>query len=215
MKNTTLVFLSIALWIAGEPAHASAIIYTEQAVASGSLGSVPFSRTLVTLVFTGDTANVMSSLNISGDTVFSNFVGIATVTVSGIGSATFTENVGVLNVQLGNGSGVAGFARPGVGPTLLEINDPALSTYALDTPIGPITSQAECTISTGFDACFPANTDLGFFFLDVPGPGDSATFTATADVPESSSVLLLAIGMIALCGFRLTSQLRNSQFVRR
>src|SRR5690348_6865551 len=101
MKNTALVFLSIALWISGEPAHASAIIYTEQAVASGTLGSVPFSRTLVTLVFTGDTANVMSSLNISGDTVFSNFVGIATVTVSGIGSATFTENVGVLNVQLG------------------------------------------------------------------------------------------------------------------
>ena len=70
----------------GGTGRAESITYTEQATASGSLGSTSFTNALVTLTFAGDTANVTQI----GQGEFANSTGTATVTVAGIGTATFT-----------------------------------------------------------------------------------------------------------------------------
>src|ERR1700719_2352887 len=93
--------------------HAGPITYTEQATASGSLGSTPFSSALVTITFTGDTANVTG-----GSGFFANNVGTATVNVSGIGTATFTSGLEVFDNQVSTPTAAAGIALNGGGSIL-------------------------------------------------------------------------------------------------
>lgn len=65
-----ILFAAMALLLTGQDkARAAAITYTEQAIASGSIGAVGFQNTLVTITSTGDTANTDNpqGVNCHGD----------------------------------------------------------------------------------------------------------------------------------------------------
>src|SRR5438093_6933061 len=78
------VTLGVALVGCVSPLLATPITYSEVVTATGSLGASAFTNALVAITLTGDTANV------AGLGTFLN-PGVATVTVSGLGTATFTD----------------------------------------------------------------------------------------------------------------------------
>jgi hypothetical protein len=152
----------------------------------GSLGGNNFTNALVTVKFTGDTTNVM----MDAPGFFSNRVGTATVTVAGIGTATFTASTFVADNQLA-GPGFAGIAT--LDGTILGPFNPAFASYDLRTPIGPLSGPSFIRPDVTFQ------TTLGGFHLDTAG---DATFTATtAAVPEPATLTLLGLGTLGLLGY--------------
>jgi hypothetical protein len=128
-------------------AHAATIYYTEQATATGSLGSDSFTSALVTITFVGDTANAGGS---SG--FFTNSIGAATVTIAGIGTATFDAGtVEVFDNQTFSPAAAVGMTSVAQGHSILDTLDAAFASYELTTAIGPVTdsSLVNSTVSTG------------------------------------------------------------------
>jgi hypothetical protein len=162
--------------------EAALLIYTDQGTGSGSLGSTPFTDALVTVSFTGDTTNVISEAGFG----FRNLIGTATVTVAGVGTATFTDS---MEAFVNQPSLFAGIGDTTLGTSVLATDtSPLFATYDLKGPIGPISGTAFFNV----DVSFP--TTLGGFVLNSI-PGDTS-FTAT--VPEPASLILA--GTAALMG---------------
>lgn len=185
MNGTTSIAVMLALLVGlGYPAGIAAapITYTEQAVATGSLGGTGFSDAAVALTFVGDTSNVFLD---SG--IWRNEIGTATVTVTGIGTATFTESMEVFD----NGGAMAvGVANPSA--SALDTFNPLLSAYDLQSAIGPLSGQSFIRPDITF------STNLGGFNLQIAG---DSTFTATT-VPEPSSLAMASLGALALVAYR-------------
>jgi hypothetical protein len=170
-------------------AGAGPILYTEQAVGSGTLGGVPFTNALVTVTFTGDTANV------TGGPLFLNTVGAETVTVAGIGTAAVTEPfLDAFDNQSTSGAGIGAGTSSSFAPDILDTFNPAFATYDLRSFIGPLSGIP------AFNPTITFSTSLGAFNLQSVA-GDS-TFTATSPVPEPSGLALLGLGTAALAGWR-------------
>jgi len=182
MKKASLGVLLLSCVVAS----GSPITYTEQVVGAGSLGKSTFTNTLVTFVLEGDTSNIYSD----APGVFRN-LGTATVTVAGIGAATFTDEMGFAAIQAWPLAGIFDHTMADFG--LLSTIDPSLATYSLGTAIGPVSSQA-------FWAPLSFPTTDGVFILNGTAAGIS-TFSATT-VPEPASVALLSIGFASLIGCR-------------
>jgi hypothetical protein len=88
MKRLALLAVVCVGALAGT-GRAGPITYTEQFTASGSLGTQSFTNAMVTITGTGDTANIVSS----GLNIFNPVT--ATVTIAGLGTATFTDSLRV------------------------------------------------------------------------------------------------------------------------
>ena len=163
-------------------ASASTITYTEiLANANGVLDGTTFTGQTVTLTLMGDTAGITNPL--AG--IFENH-GPATVSVSGVGTDTFTDTIFVGDSQ---GSTLAGFVDASTSSDILDIANSAFATYALDTSIGPVSGG---TSSVGTDLY---NTMGGTFEITSPLNVDhSATFSATG-VPEPGTFALMAFGI--------------------
>ena len=165
-------------------ASAGTITYTEEAFASGTLGTNSFQNALVTLTMIGDTSNVQNM----GGGFFQN-IGTLTVTVGGIGTATFTGvDVGVFDNQVFSPPAAGGFQIS--QGSILDTFNPIFATYDLTTAIGPITGGSFIRPDLFF------GTTLGTFNLQSAG---DSTFTATT-VPEPASILLFGSGLSALAG---------------
>jgi PEP-CTERM motif len=182
MKKSSLMLSSLALLaVAAVPAMAGQITYTESATATGSLGTQNFRDALLTLTLVGDTSNVTG-----GAGFFSNTVGTFTVSIAGVGTATFTDAMEVFDNQ---GQIAAGFGDNSLGGSVLDTFDAVFGGYDLTTAIGPITNSPFIRPDLSF------GTDAGL--LVISASGDS-TFTASTGTPEPGTFLLLGLGITSL-----------------
>lgn len=174
-------------------ASATTIRYSEQAIASGTLGANSFTNTLVTFSWTGDTTNVFYSYS---DQIYSNSsADLSTiVTISGLGSASFLYGMYVFSDQNYKVGGFGNWNSPYL--YLLDTADATFGSYDLKTAIGPITNTGNFV----FGSLIP--TDHGYFNISSLGGNGSATFTATveATTPESGTLALFGSGCLALIG---------------
>jgi hypothetical protein len=163
--------------------QASTITYTESATASGALDGTPFTNSLVTLSLTGDTSSIFA---ISGGFQIN---GTATVSVSGGGSDTFSDLIGVYVFNAF--AGFTDVTRRNIA-IFGDSSSPSFVGYGLATALGPISNSV-----TDFNLNTPFNTTGGSF--DMTALSGNATFTA-APAPEPSSLFMLATGL-GLLGF--------------
>ena len=175
------VFIAAIFVIGGGSAQSQGIQYTEQAIGSGSLGTTSFTNATVIITFNGDIANVINPS--SG--VFINRVGSSTLTVSGIGTTTFTNQLQVFSAQ--NGSSAGGISDQPSGADILDTSSGAFSTYDLKTAFGPTTGRSLFNSDTSY------GTSLGNFILNS---ASDSTFTAAgsggASTPEPGNIGMLA-----------------------
>ena len=192
-ESTTLGRLSPALTVAvlglafGLPtsARAGMITYAFTATGSGTLGANAFTDASFTITSTADTSHVAST----GEG-FSVPDLTATVSVSGLGAATFTDPTTTIDNQ---GLGKVGISDSVPGVALLFEDNAAFVTYDLTTPIGPLTGSSDFNSGVNF-----ATTAGDFSLTNV----STATFQATTrSVPEPSSLAVLAIGFVILEGW--------------
>ena len=193
---SAIVSSAVLTWVA--PAEAIPITYTESATASGSLGGVPFSNALVTIRLTGDTANVMPF--VLWPSILLN-VGTATVTIAGLGVATFNNPNGYAAVAVPPGViveatvptfNIAQFDGPAQSDGITHImglQDVALQDYDLASAFGPLTAT-----SLPFSGSEKYGTTRG----DLVLTSGSETVTFTATIPEPPSMSLFGLGALAL-----------------
>ena len=164
-------------------ASAGPITFTETQLGIGSLGVTSFNNALVTIVLTTDTSTI------TGSGIFYD-IGPATVTVAGVGTATFTDTMEVFSNQGNHAAGIED-AQPAMGD-VLDVFNTAFDTYALNTAIGQLSGKPEGSPGQSFP------TSLGAFILTSSGNGDHpATFTAATvgSVPEPATLGLLTAGI--------------------
>ena len=159
-------------------ASATPITYAVSGTASGTLGATAFTNDPITISLMGDTSFV--GLN----------VGPATVTIDGIGTASFTDSIGAFDNP---GLPSAQISDVTLNLLLFGTRGPAVfSTYDLRGPVGPVTGAA---FFNAF-AAFP--TTAGLF--DISSVlNNTSTFTATvggAAVPEPATLGLLGGGLL-------------------
>jgi hypothetical protein len=193
MRSTVIALTVVSALTGFGQAEASPISYLEQITTDGSLGGTAFTNKLVTLTFTGDTSNV-TFFQGSNFTDYTNIPSVSTVTIAGVGTATFNDALS-LSVF--------------VFPTFSEFSatDTALSTDLLDTfavasgfagynmqgPLSPVSGGAAYPVGTLF------GTNLGNFAFTRSGGGTS---TVSAVAPEPSGLLLIGLGLFSLAAYR-------------
>jgi hypothetical protein len=156
--------------------RAAVITYTETATGSGTFHGIAFTNALITLVGTGDTANITNP----NSGLFLENLSTATVTVDNLGTGTFT---GVIHVFSNQGQTNGGLSTSSNNDILDTINA-AFASYALATSFGPVSG------STLINSGSTYATTLGNFSItSITGNG---TFSASS-VPEPSTYALLSL----------------------
>ena len=199
MKPVRQILLGLSLALVGlflvPLAKADGIVVTDTTIGSGGLDGTVFINALVTLTLVGNTTNV------TGTTIF-ELPGTATVSVGGVGSDTFTDNIKVIVNQTFADGGFSDFTNPAAA--IIFTSNPAFVTYSLTSSIGPLSGSSALGLPS-LD-----NTVHGTFNLKSAG---TSTFTATVATPEPSSLLMLGISLLALVGLSLAwDKLAHSRF---
>ncbi len=190
-------------------ALAEPITYTEQVVASGSLDGTAFTDASVLLKMNNNTTNVVFY-----GTGYAANLGTATVSVGGVGTDTFKDQISAVDVFDGTPPYV-GFEDLTIGQIILiqcgdstcNLGDTTFGGYYLTTAIGPITGK------TGQGVGVPIPT-AGGGDLILSSTSGLATFTATV-VPESSTWAMLLLGFAGLgyAGCRMPRRAQSAPFV--
>jgi hypothetical protein len=199
MKPVRQILLGLALALVGlisvPLAKADGIVVTDTTIGSGVLDGTVFINALVTLTLVGNTTNV------TGTTIF-QLPGTATVSVGGVGSDTFTDNIRVVVNQTFADGGFLDFTNPAAA--IIFTSNPAFVTYSLTSSIGPLSGSS----ALGFLSL--DNTVHGTFNLKAAG-----TSTFTARVAEPSSLLMLGISLLAWVGLSWRRTSSHAQGLQR
>jgi hypothetical protein len=174
-----VAILFVAMAVVENRVTATPITFTETVTASGSLGANDFTNALVTITAIANTNGVRQVPGYAG------VLGVndtsVTITVVGIGTATFT---GPVFTFVNTGIGQAGMdsgtiANPGTD--ILDVNNSAFKTYDLKTSIGPVSGPPNTEAGQSY-----ATTDGNLIFNAFTNP-PPATFEA--QVPEPSTIV--------------------------
>jgi hypothetical protein len=164
-------------------ASAGPITFTETQNGIGSLGGKAFSAP-VTIVLTSDTSTITGGSGVFFD------IGPATVTVAGLGTATFTDT---MEAAVSQGCPCAGISDETTDLSVMFDTNSAFSTYDLSTAIGPLLGESSGNSGLGF------STSMGAFILSssLNNEEHPATFTAATvgSVPEPATLGLLTAGI--------------------
>jgi hypothetical protein len=183
MRLRIVLFVLAVAFSAAATARATPITFTESATASGSLGGTTFRDALVTLTMSTNTTLV------SGGSGFFSVIAPATVTVSGVGSGTFTDSIEVFDNQTFSPTAAAGFGDATLGASILDTFSSVFASYALATAIGPITGSPFINPADTF------GTTAGGLNISTAGNSTFTAVTGTA-VPEPASMVLLGTGLL-------------------
>jgi hypothetical protein len=185
--------------------QADPITYSLTTDASGTLGGSSFTDALVTVTLTGDTANVVPGPVPYTDTAVNS--GSAEVSVSGLGTGTFTDPIVILST-LNDATLTTFFGSPTVlildnasGTGILLQTGAIFSTYGLQGPLGPISGTGGVASGSHITPVFP--TTAGDLTWAIGQPLGTSTFTAvTTAVPEPGAWLLLSSVLAAVLAVR-------------
>jgi hypothetical protein len=181
--------------------YAVPIFYQYTTTVTGTLGSTPFSGDLMTVTATADTTQVTSTPTMFGPVWVVEPT--TTFTIAGVGTGTFTLPT-FFDDPNGSGDIIFGLIGPPNGFTGCNGCDALLgmtivlsplSTYNLQTSIGPLSSPVDFE-TTFFGTFQNISTSLGTLSLTA----QDDTFTAI--VPEPASFVLAAAGLTAILARR-------------
>ena len=189
------------------PSQAAPITYTVTSTASGTLGGSAFTNALVTVTLVGDTSAVFQPLPDVLPQLFAN-QGTATVTVAGLGTATFNDPGGYAavvfpaipgeiplpSVGIWEGFDVAA----GSGTAILGIGSNSLAGYNLTSPLGPLPGFAGGGATEPGGSFYQYSTNSGAFVITGTGDMGTLTVTTTTPVPEPTSLSLLGVGGVSV-----------------
>ncbi len=201
MTRTGIALLATAAFCTVTQVQAAPITYSLSTTASGRLGASTFTNALVTVTLTGDTSNITSDpgpIDVT-DRLPSGWLanpGTATVSISGLGTATFTGSMVMLSTF--NEPSPMFFGVPAV--LILELTDgtgvlaqqgPVLFGYDLRSSLGPVTGTGGSSAPDP-NATF-ATTRGTLLFTAPPIATGTTTFTAVA-TPEPRLLALTQSG---------------------
>lgn len=193
LKASALALLACLAFGAGS-ARATLVTVTEQVTGTGVLNGTAYTDALVTLSFVGDTADITSPFS----TFYTFSAGTATVTVSGVGTDTFTGGLApFVSQNFGPRPGIAGFGIVGFGTVLATYNS-AFAPYDLSTSIGPISDESFIRPDVTF-----GTVGGSFKLTQVSSPSVYTAVVGSTAVPEPSTVALAGVaGLITLASAR-------------
>lgn len=196
MTRLVLAVAAVVLLGSVTQIQASPITYTLSSAVSGTLGGSSFTDALVTVTLTGDTANVKPGPAPFTDVVVNS--GSATVDVSGIGTATFTDAIEVVDTLTDTvllGAPVVLILDGTTGTGILLETGSTFTTYNLRSSFGPLSGTGGVASGSHITPIFA--TTAGALTWSVGQPLGTATFTAIA-TPEPGTLELLGAGLAAL-----------------
>jgi hypothetical protein len=193
-------------WAFSLAASAGPITYTLTSTGTGTLGGVAFTDAVVTVTLVGDTSTVISVGPLLANP------GTATVNVAGLGTATFTDFIGIVSTfndlsQFGGQSAVFFFdvSNPSdltSGTGILGQTGPEFFGYDLRTPFGSDTGLGGPWSGSHNTPHFPTTVGDMTWAVGQALELRTSTFTAVVATPEPGTLLLLGTGFVALVGGR-------------
>jgi hypothetical protein len=120
-----LILAGIIVLTACVSVRAVPVTYTETVVGSGTFDGAAYTNQLITLVGTADTSNVTNPVP-GVPNIFSNNDSLATVTVGGVGTDTFTDSI---STSVNQGNDRAGFVDATTNFAVLFTTNSAFGAY--------------------------------------------------------------------------------------
>ncbi len=176
MKRLVLTIAAVALFGLVVQVQAAPITYTLTTTASGTLGTSSFTNATVTITLTGDTSGITAGTG--SETGYDFNSGIATVNISGVGTATLTDSIEIASTFDTLFDGVYGvlISDNTTGTGILLQEGAVFDGYGLG-PFGPVTGTGGVASGSSMTPIFP--TTAGNLTWAIGQPLGTSTFTAS------------------------------------